>query len=135
MDDRRKKRIAVLNDDRPILDLLDALLTEHGYDVKTRKEWDNAVGFIHEYAPDLVILDIMMGHQDTGWQVLELLTLDPRTRETPVIVSSAAIDQLHAQQENLDRLGVFAIEKPFDIDDLLRTIADALEKGPRARRR
>src|SRR3954467_6055118 len=69
-------RIAVINDDRPFLDLMEQLLQEtEGYAVTTRKEWDGAYEFVKEHRPDLVILDIRIGGEERGWQILQMLTL------------------------------------------------------------
>jgi CheY-like chemotaxis protein len=96
-----KPRIAVINDDTAFLDLMEELLEkDEGYDVSVCKEADSAYRFVKEQHPDLVILDIRVGHEENGWQILELLTLDPDTRPIPVIVCSAALHSL-AEHEPL----------------------------------
>ncbi|HEU5316118.1 MAG TPA: response regulator, partial [Chloroflexota bacterium] len=73
-------RIVVINDDRPFLDLMEELLQEQErYDVETRREWDGAYEYVKEHRPDLVILDIRIGGEERGWQILQMLTLDPET--------------------------------------------------------
>ena len=129
----RKARIVVINDDRPFLDLMEQLLQDlERYDVETRREWDGAYEFVKERRPDLVVLDIRIGGEERGWQILQLLTLDPETLPIPVIVCSAAIDDLQAHQALLDKYGVRVLPKPFDLDDLLETVAASLRAGPRA---
>ena len=131
-DPERPARIIVVNDDRPFLDLMHQLLQEtEGYAVQTRKEWEGAYEFVKAQRPDLVILYIRLGGEERGWQILQMLTLDPETLPIPVIVCSAAVDELHAHQPLLQRYGVRALPKPFDLDDLLSAIRHALEKGPR----
>ena len=125
-------RIAVINDDTPFLDLMHQLLQEtEGYEVRTRKEWEGAYEFVKSQRPDLVILDIRIGGEERGWQILQMLTLDPETLPIPVIVCSAAVDDLHEHQALLDRYGVRALPKPFDLDDLLAAVRQALDAGPR----
>src|ERR687886_1744358 len=112
-----KPRIAVINDDTAFLDLMEELLEqEEGYDVGVCREANNAYQFVKDQRPDLVILDIRVGHEENGWTILELLTLDPDTRPIPVIVCSAAIQSLHEHQELLGRFGIQALPKPFDLD-------------------
>src|SRR5919206_4141590 len=91
-------RIAVINDDTPFLELMEQLLEGEGYGVVTRKEWDGAYQFVKEQRPDVVILDIRIGGEEAGWQILQMLTLDPETLPIPVIICSAAVDDLHAHQ-------------------------------------
>jgi CheY-like chemotaxis protein len=128
-------RIAVINDDTPFLALMHQLLQEtEGYEVVTRKEWDGAYEFVKDQSPDLVILDIRIGGEERGWQILQMLTLDPQTLPIPVIVCSAAVNELHIHQPLLDKYGVQALPKPFDLEDLLATIRKSLEDAPRKAR-
>ena len=132
---RTPARILVINDDTPFLDLMHQLLQEtEGYIVQTRKEWEGAYEFVKAQRPDLVILDIRIGGEERGWQILQMLTLDPETLPIPVIVCSAAVDDLHEHQSILDKYGVRALPKPFDLEDLLTTIQQALETAPRRQR-
>jgi CheY-like chemotaxis protein len=128
-------RVAVINDDTAFLDLMRDLLEEEGgYDVLICKEWDNAYQFVREHLPDLVIQDIRIGGEEHGWTILNLLTLDPLTRPTPIIVCSAAIQSLHAHQEWLSKYGIKALPKPFDLDTLLDTIEKMLTEPGRLAR-
>jgi two-component system response regulator (stage 0 sporulation protein F) len=124
-------RLAVINDDTVFLDLMHELLQdEEGYEVLICREWDNAYQVVKDHRPDLVILDIRIGGEERGWTILNLLTLDPATRPIPVIVCSAAIQSLHEHQEWLDRFGVRALPKPFDLDMLLETVSSMLAERP-----
>jgi CheY-like chemotaxis protein len=122
-----RARVAVINDDTAFLDLMRDLLEEEGgYDVLICKEWNNAYEFVRDQLPDLVIQDIRIGGEELGWTILNLLTLDPRTRPIPTIVCSAAIQSLHEHQEWLSRYGIRALPKPFDLDTLLDTIQEMI---------
>jgi CheY-like chemotaxis protein len=125
-------RIALINDDTTFLELMQDLL-EHagGYEVLICKETSGAHQFVKDERPDLVILDIRMGGEEAGWTILELLTLDPETRPIPLIVCSAAVQELRAHEELLKRYGVAALPKPFDLDALLEKVAGALAEGRR----
>jgi CheY-like chemotaxis protein len=121
----KRVRVAVVDDDTAFLDLMHDLLEGEGdYDVAICREWQDAHQFIKDQQPSLVVLDIRIGNEERGWTILELLTLDPTTRPIPVIVCSAAIQSLHEHQPWLDRFGICALPKPFDIQVLL----DAVER-------
>jgi len=116
-------RLAVINDDTAFLQLMhDLLENEEHFEVLIHREWDNAYEFVKEQRPDLLILDIRIGGEERGWTILNLLTLDPITRPIPVIVCSAAIQSLHEHQAWLDKFGVCALPKPFDLDTLLEMV-------------
>jgi CheY-like chemotaxis protein len=128
----QRARIVVINDDTDFLSLMNELLTDVGeYDVEVCREGNHAYQFVKEKQPDLAILDVRMEGQEAGWAILECLTLDPKTHSIPLIVCSAAIRELQAHQELLDRYGIDVLTKPFDLDVLLETVAAALDRGQR----
>lgn len=128
----KKQRVIVINDDTDFLTLMSELLTDiEGYDVQVCREGNNAYQFVKEQQPDLVILDIRIEGQDLGWAILECLTLDPKTSSIPLIVCSAAIRELQAHEELLERYGIDVLTKPFDLDALLEKVSTALIRGQR----
>jgi CheY-like chemotaxis protein len=132
MAEAARSRIAVINDDVPFLALMEDLLQSiEGYEVLICKEGDRAYEFVKQRRPDLVILDIRMGGEEIGWTVLELLTLDPATRPIPLIVCSAAVQDLQAHEPLLQRYGVAVLPKPFDLDALLEQVRAGLGEGTR----
>lgn len=128
----RRAQIAVINDDTAFLGLMQELLeAEEGYSVGICREAERAYEFVKGTRPDLVILDIRVNHEESGWTILELLTLDPVTRPIPVIVCSAAIHSLQEHQVLLEQYGCEVLPKPFDLDALLAKVEGALGRGSR----
>lgn len=114
--------IAVANDDTDFLALMGDLLTDEGYQVSIHRVARDAYEQLKEARPDLIILDIHMETPEAGWTLLELLTLDPDLATIPVLVCSADVVALRAKMENLRAHGCDALEKPFDLDDLLEKV-------------
>jgi len=128
---RSRGRLAVINDDTDFLQLMhDLLEDEEDFEVLIHREWDKAYEFVRQERPDLLILDIRIGGEERGWTILNLLTLDPITRPIPVIVCSAAIQSLHEHQSWLDKFGICALPKPFDLDTLLQMVDRVLARDP-----
>jgi len=125
-----KPKIVVIDDDDAFLRLMEDLLGSEGYDVRTRQAWLQAYEFVKAERPDLVILDVVLGGEDRGWSVLDLLLLDPETRPVPVIICSASLAALRERAEILQRHGILALAKPFDLDDLLNAIELAFAGRP-----
>src|SRR6266851_4883966 len=128
--DSARARIAVIDDDTVFIDLMhDLLANGEGYEVVSNSQWIQSHEFIKNTKPDLVILDLMMGREQTGWVVLQLLQEDPSTAHIPVILCSAAE---YALQQRVCRVTprarVEAVSKPFDVDHLLGVIARLLEQ-------
>ena len=67
-------------------------------------------------------MNVFRSSKESGWRVLAELAADPRTRAIPVIVSSAALDDLSNRGDELRERGIETLPKPFDIDDLLMMI-------------
>jgi len=123
---KKRARIAVIDDDTTFLQLMDDLLSGEGYEVLIWKEADTAYEMVKRERPDLVVLDIRMDRAENGWDILNLIKLDPDTEDTPVLVCSADVRALHAQTENFAREDIRSLEKPFNLDALLAHIEAAL---------
>lgn len=127
----RPPRIAVVDDDSVFLELMQDLLgAGEGYEVATSSQWLDSFAFLKRIQPDLVILDLMMGRDQTGWAILEMLQEDEATREIPVILCSAAAPALETHADRLRGGLVAAMSKPFDVDQLLNEIERLLATRP-----
>lgn len=119
-------RIAVVNDDTEFLELMRDLLELEGYTVLTLKVALRAYAGLKADLPDLIILDIRMETPEAGWQLLELLQLDPATTRIPVIVCSADAPFLRAKEAHLRERGCRTLEKPFLLEEMLAAVSSAL---------
>ena len=125
--DGTPKHILVVNDTQEILDLFKELLEEEGYQVSLYSFAFQDVEPIREIKPDLVILDFLVGGEDTGWQLLQKMKMQRDTVNIPVVVCSAALNLLREMEGHLRAKDVIVVPKPFDIDDLLHAVDKALD--------
>ncbi|HEX5165059.1 MAG TPA: response regulator [Thermomicrobiales bacterium] len=123
-----QKHIAVVNDDTTFLELMEALLSDEGYQTSLMKVTGEAFERIRAIQPDLVIIDIWMQRADNGWEVLNLIRLDPSTAQIPAIVSSTDVRDLEAKAELLRSLNCDVLPKPFNLQNLLDKVNEAI--GP-----
>ena len=119
-------RIAVVNDDTVFLDMMAAVLAEKDWDVEVHRESTTAFQQLKQNPPDLIILDIRMETPETGWSILELLTLDQAMSHIPVVVCSAAVTDLRAHENWLRQNGIGVLPKPFNLDQLFGQVDEAL---------
>lgn len=128
---KRTCHIYVLNDEQVLLDVIRDLLEDEGYRVTTDTFADQLIAAQHRRmlvdVPDLIVLDFLVGGEPIGWQFLQLLRLSPETAGIPVILCTAARGVVEEIEAHLREMHVHVILKPFDIDDLLRAVALALE--------
>src|SRR5687768_13446507 len=83
-------RIMVINDTQEILELFEDLLTDEGYEVVVYSFGIQDMEEVVRAAPDLIILDLLMGGEQAGWQMLQKLKMKRKTANIPVIVCTAA---------------------------------------------
>lgn len=110
------RRVLVVEDDRSVLDLVDAALRDAGYRVRRAEDGIEALEAIKETLPDLVIADVHMPRLDGGQLVRRL-----RDEHVPVILVSG--DPNWARTP-----GVAFVRKPFDLDHLLLVVARLLSE-------
>ena len=121
--------IAVVNDDTVFLRLMNELLVDEGYNTRIIMASDQAYEQIRAEPPDLVVLDIRVGHEEHGWTVLDLVRLDPSTTRIPVIVCSTDMRLLSAKADMLRAKRCDILEKPFDLNDLLYKVRSFVGHG------
>ena len=123
-----KSRILVVNDTQEILELFRMLLEEEeGYDVVLSGFPIQQVKEIEHIKPDLIILDLVLGDEKTGMQMLQMLKMQRSTAAIPVLVCTAALQIVREQEGYLVSQGVHVVYKPFEIDDLMANVKQLLE--------
>lgn len=117
------RHILVIEDDADTREVMTAALESAGYRVTAMAE---AFGNVKKLAPDLVILDLFLHGEAHGWEQLDILTLDPKTRRIPVILCTAGLNSLAAHRAKLLAMDVHVLEKPFDLAGLEAIVTMAL---------
>ncbi|KZE39829.1 two-component system response regulator [Bhargavaea cecembensis] len=85
------KRILVVDDERPILTLLEYNLKQAGYEVITAADGEEGLQKAETESPDLIVLDLMLPKLD-GMDVCR--TLRQKGVDTPIIMLTAKSDEL-----------------------------------------
>jgi len=112
------QRILAVDDDKDILEVLQFILEDSGYEVETLADGHYLFDKIREKHPDLIILDIMLGSMD-GRELCRKVKESKDTNNIPVILISAShSSDTRKQNGNPDDF----IAKPFDIDVLLNSV-------------
>ncbi|MDE7062774.1 MAG: response regulator transcription factor [Lachnospiraceae bacterium] len=117
-------RIAVIDDDVPIGNMVEEVLTREGYEVLRAYSGTEALLLLERQRPDLVLLDLMLPGL-SGEEVL------PRMEGIPVIVVSARVDVQDKVNLLMDGAADY-ITKPFAVSELLARIAVQLRQKEQA---
>ncbi len=121
------KGIVVIDDDAPMLEFLNILLSEvANYTVTLCHSAAAAVECVRAAHPQAIILDTHLETADAGWAVLRQLKADPILASIPVIVCSADPNDLQDHAALLQSSGSVSLPKPFEVDDLLGLLQASL---------
>src|SRR6478609_7421217 len=118
-----KGRILIIDDERPILLTLEALLGRHGYQTETATT-SYGLRRLKEITPSVVLLDLQLPDAQ-GLETLEQIKAEHP--ETQVIILTAH-DSLNNAIESIKRGAYHFISKPYAPEELLSLIEKALEK-------
>lgn len=121
------KRILIVEDDPFVLGLCRRALNEAGYQVLVAQDGVTGVQIACSEQPDLIQLDRLLPKLG-GVEVCRILRYNPLTRHIPILMLTA----LHRADEQVSGLRTGAdayLAKPFNIADLLSTIAQLLAQA------
>lgn len=105
----------VADDDRDLLTLLELLLPYNGYEVRTCSNGEEVLTHIEDFKPDLVLLDIHLGHFD-GRQICQAIKTKADLGSIPVIMISADDESIYNTIISFGANDV--ISKPFNYTNL-----------------
>jgi DNA-binding response OmpR family regulator len=81
-------KVLIVDDEPGILMALTFLVSRAGYEVHTATSGEGALESILQHNPDLILLDIMLPGID-GFEVCEIVRLDPRWRHVKIVFLTA----------------------------------------------
>ncbi|MFH1675162.1 MAG: response regulator [Pseudomonadota bacterium] len=117
-------KILIVDDEPRMCKSLEALLTEEAYEIHTSGNGVDAMKSLDENMFDLILLDIVIPDMD-GRQIMDHIT--SRCPDTPIILMTG-----HASVESAVtalRGGAYDyLKKPFEHEELLKTIRNALDQ-------
>ena len=117
------KKILIVDDEKPISDIIKFNLTKEGYDVVTAFDGNEALEVFNQETPNLIILDLMLPEKDG----LEVAREIRKTSHVPIIMLSAKdseIDKVIGLEIGADDY----VTKPFSNRELLARIKAHLRR-------
>ena len=128
---KQSKRLAYIEDEAEMIDLVRLILGRRGYTVMGAIGGREGLELVRRELPDLVLLDLMMPDMD-GWDVYHQIKSEELTRNIPVIV-------ITAKAQNIDKvlgLRIAKVEdyiaKPFSPQELLDRVDKVLSRQPKS---
>ncbi|MFB8653042.1 response regulator YycF [Enterococcus hirae] len=121
------KKILVVDDEKPISDIVKFNLAKEGYDVYTAYDGEEALEKVTEVEPDLILLDLMLPKIDG----LEVAREVRKTYDMPIIMVTAKdseIDKVLGLELGADDY----VTKPFSNRELVARVKANLRRGATA---
>jgi CheY-like chemotaxis protein len=127
---RADLQVLVIEDDSSLRGVLVEALRAEGYTVRATSEGAEALSWLTESVPDVVLLDMVMPAAEVdGFEfIARLKTCPAEVREVPLVLLSAlgpslsaAIDARSASALNI----VWVVAKPCDLSELLSVVRAA----------
>lgn len=116
-------RVAVIDDDRMVREMLEMGLSREGYTVETASDGMAALDLVRRFDPELIVLDIMMPKIDG-------ITLLPRLREitqAPILMLTAKGDT-EGKVQSLSAGADDYLVKPFVFEELIARLQAKLRR-------
>jgi signal transduction histidine kinase len=119
--DLGRLRVLLVDDSADTVAVLSRLLEAKGLHVRQAMCVSQALAVARAEPPDIIITDIGMPEQD-GYDLLQLIRADARLAKVPVIAATGYVGS--TEQTRMAEMGfAAALSKPFELDELLRALA------------
>jgi DNA-binding response OmpR family regulator len=125
-------RIAVVDDDQDMRQLMRDTLKEHGWDSDVAINQDHPFADLQAQHPDLVILDAWLDISPARWKLLHHLKRKRATRDTPILICMGVPERFAGHADWLRDRDVPVLTTPFDLLELDRVIAAQTEQSATA---
>lgn len=119
------KRILVVDDDDDVLETIQLVLEIGGYDIEPLNNAELVFDRIHDFKPDLILLDVVLGKIDGGL-ICSQVKSHPETKHIPVLMMSGLYNLKEIQ--DLECAPDDFMSKPFKMDVLLEKINKLINK-------
>lgn len=129
----RKKKLLFIDDDPAFLAAQTAFFGARGFEVLTADGSDSALSILERESPDMIFIDLMMEHSDSGFTLARRVRRDERLREIPLVMLSGVASETGArfaqERDSLkswSRLDDF-VDKPVSAHRLLTLVERRLQ--------
>jgi PAS domain S-box-containing protein len=127
---RRHARIVIVDDDAGTRALLQDTLRGHGFEVIAFGNAQEALAWIEDHHPDLVLLDLKPAGL-SGLDALARLKANPKTADIPVVIMTAsATDPMGKRRQALAMGAADFFLKPFPLEEFVAAIRRLLAAQP-----
>lgn len=119
------KKILIVDDEPSIVISLEFLMQQKGYKLEVARTGEEAMQAIHDFVPDLVLLDVMLPSKN-GFEICQYVRSKPEMAAMKIILLTAK-----GRKQDIEKglaIGADAyMTKPFSTKELVQTVEDMLK--------
>jgi two-component system, chemotaxis family, sensor kinase CheA len=119
---RTRRTVLVVEDALTTRCILEQFFARAGCDVVQAGDPDSAMARLRSGAIDAVILDLRLGDERSGLEVLEQMRLDERFDQVPVVVLTGVTEVDESEQDVINRHGAHLLYKRFGYRDVVQRL-------------
>lgn len=119
------KQVLAVDDDPDVLLIIQTALQTEGFTVRTACNGPDCIESATADPPDLILLDVMMPGMN-GFEVVAKLKEESSTSMIPIILLTGLSDRKKVQEALASGVDYYIV-KPFDFDDLISKVNQAIE--------
>ncbi len=125
-----KKRVLIIDDEASFTRMLKLNLHHTGhYTAETVNDPARALAVAREFAPDLILLDVMMPGMDGG-ELAARMQASSKLKDTPIVFLTAAVKRTEIAVHQGRIGGLPFIAKPVDFQEVVNCIESQLRHVP-----
>ena len=118
------KRILIADDEPNIVVSLEFLMKQRGYDVRVANTGEEALAAVAEFAPDLILLDVMMPRM-SGYDLCQRVRENPAWQAVKIVMLSAKGRDIEVSKGMAVGADAY-VTKPFSTKDLIAKVQELL---------
>jgi DNA-binding response OmpR family regulator len=132
MEENPKTRVLIIDDDQTLCEMYAERLRTEEFDVATSFNGEEGLARAVDYAPQVILLDLMMPKVN-GFDVLDILKSTPETKNIPVIILTALIQEENKQRGLKAGADDFIVKSETMPGEVITKIKAVIEKGKQAK--
>ena len=127
-------KILIVDDDHDLMEGQKAFLESKGYEVQTASSMDEGLEILQSFTPNLILVDLMMEHYDSGFVFCQKVRSNPVLAKVPILMQTAATKQLGFTLDAYDEKARSWMKvdevliKPVPLEDLAEKIKKYLSR-------
>ncbi len=121
-------KILIVEDEPTLHKALEEFLTEEKFTILNAFDGEEGVKIAKEKMPDLILLDIVLPKKD-GYEVLDILKADEKTKKIPVILLTN-LESMENVQKAFDKgATTYLVKSNYKLEEIVKKVKETLEKS------